>query len=119
MLERVFALAPRLQVAYQLPEDLMQVFEQAPSKAHAHTQIPNWIQRVRESGETCFDDFLGLLETWLDEITNYFEQHWTSGFVEGFNNKIKVLKRRCYGITNLAHFFQRIYLDIEGYRLFA
>jgi transposase len=30
-----------------------------------------------------------------------------------------VLKRRCYGICNIKHLFQRIYLDLEGYRLFA
>jgi transposase len=42
-----------------------------------------------------------------------------SGFVEGFNNKIKVLKRRCDGIFNRQHLFQRISLDMEGYRLFA
>jgi hypothetical protein len=29
------------------------------------------------------------------------------------------LKRRCYGITNLGNLFQRIFLDLEGYRLFA
>jgi hypothetical protein len=39
--------------------------------------------------------------------------------VEGFNTKLKVLKRRCYGIFNLNHLFQRLYLDLEGYRLFA
>jgi transposase len=50
---------------------------------------------------------------------NYFVDRETSGFVEGFNNKIKVLKRRSYGMTNLKHLFQRIYLDLEGYRLFA
>ena len=43
----------------------------------------------------------------------------TSGFVEGFNNKLKVLKRRCYGLTNLGHLFQRIFLDLEAYRVFA
>ena len=37
----------------------------------------------------------------------------------GFNNKLKVLKRRCYGLFNLKHLFQRIFLDLEGYRLFA
>jgi transposase len=52
-------------------------------------------------------------------LTNYFLDRLTSGFVEGFNNKLKVLKRRCYGILNLKHFFQRIYLDLEGYRLFG
>jgi transposase len=35
--------------------------------------------------------------------------------IEGFNSKIKVLKRLCYEMTNLKHFFQRLYLDLEGY----
>jgi transposase len=30
-----------------------------------------------------------------------------------------VIKRRCYGLCNLDHLFQRIFLDLEGYRLFA
>jgi hypothetical protein len=52
------------------------------------------------------------------EFRNYFINRQTSGFVEGLNNKIKVIKRRCYGIFNITHLFQRIYLDIEGYSLF-
>ena len=67
----------------------------------------------------CFESFLGTLETWLDEIANYFLDRHTSGFVEGFNNKLKVIKRRCYGILNVTHFFQRIQLDLTGYALFA
>jgi transposase len=50
---------------------------------------------------------------------NYIVSRRTSGFVEGFNSKVKVLKRRCYGITNLTHLFQRLFLDLEGYRLFG
>ena len=34
-------------------------------------------------------------------------------------NKIKVIKRRCYGITNIKHLYQRIHLDLEGYAKFA
>ena len=67
----------------------------------------------------CFDTFINTLAHWWKEILNYFVDRETSGFVEGFNNKIKVLKRRSYGLTNLKHLFQRIYLDLEGYRLFA
>ncbi|HYQ91232.1 MAG TPA: transposase, partial [Candidatus Competibacteraceae bacterium] len=36
-----------------------------------------------------FDSFLTTLDNHLDEITNYFRYRQTSGFVEGFNNKIK------------------------------
>ena len=38
----------------------------------------------------------------------------TSGFVEGLNNKLKVLKRRCYGLTNLEDFRRRAILDAVG-----
>ncbi len=58
------------------------------------------------------------LDTWMDRIANYFRHHQSSGFVEGLNNKLKVLKRRCYGMYNLRHLFQRITLDLEGYRRF-
>jgi transposase len=52
----------------------------------------------------------------LDPIANYFRQRQTSGFVEGLNNKLKVLKCRCFGIYNLRHLFQRVMLDLDGYR---
>jgi hypothetical protein len=34
-------------------------------------------------------------------------------------NKIKVLKRRSYGIKNLGNLFRRIWLDLRGYEAFA
>jgi hypothetical protein len=32
---------------------------------------------------------------------------------------LKVLKRRCYGITNLTHLYQRVCLDLNGYARFG
>ena len=54
----------------------------------------------------------------MEEISDYFTERRTSGFAEGLNNKIKVIKRRCYGIFNIKHLFQRIFIDTEGYSLF-
>lgn len=54
----------------------------------------------------------------MDEITNYFLERNTSGFVEGFNNRIKVLTRRSYGLKSAARLFQRIKLDTEGFGMF-
>jgi transposase len=119
VLKRLFRHAPRLKQAYDLREKLTAIFEQPISKAEAKRKIRAWTRRVQKSGLTCFAEFLKTLEHWWEEITNYFVERASSGFVEGFNNKIKVLKRRCYGIFNLEHLFQRIYLDLEGYRLFA
>ncbi len=115
----LFECAPELKRAYQLREQLTAIFDTAHSKASARVAIKRWLERVRNSGLRCFDRFLVTMENWFDEITNYFVSRLTSGFVEGYNNKVKVLKRRCYGITNITHLFQRLYLDLEGYRLFG
>src|SRR6266852_1606854 len=119
LLKRVFAYSPDLERAYTYREQLTALFEQELSKEEAKQEIKKWRRRVKASGLKCYESFFTTLDTWLEEITNYFLQRHNSGFVEGLNNKIKVLKRRCYGIFNLSHLFQRIFLDLEGYRLFA
>lgn len=115
----LFECAPDLKQAYDLREELTAIFETDQSKAAGQAAIEDWQERVRKSGLRCFESFLTTLGNWMNEITNYFVSRLTSGFVEGFNNKIKVLKRRCYGITNLKHLYQRLCLDLEGYRLFG
>jgi transposase len=65
------------------------------------------------------DTFIKTLKKFKNEIANYFINRQTSGSVKGFNNKIKVVKRRCYGIFNLKHLFQRLHLDTAGYGLYA
>jgi transposase len=119
ILRRFFAHSALAKQAYALREQLTAIFDMHLSKKQAQAKIRRWVERVQESGLACFDDFLKLLTTWWEEITNYFIQRENSGFVEGFNNRVKVLKRRCYGMFNLKHLFQRIYLDLHGYRLFA
>ena len=118
-LGRLFRLSSDLKTAYDLQNRLTDIFEEHISVETARIKIKRWIVSVAKSGLRCFDCFLNTLGRWWNEILNYFVARETSGFVEGFNNKIKILKRRCYGITNVAHLFQRIYLDLEGYRLFA
>jgi transposase len=119
LLERLFGYTPSLKLAYDFREALTTIFEKDLSKTAATQAIKTWRQAVETSALTCFDPFLTTLDTYLDEITNYFLHRNTSGFVEGLNNKIKVLKRRCYGLFNLDHLFQRLFLDLEGYALFA
>jgi transposase len=111
--------APDLSKAYNLREGLSAIFDTEQSKESATRAITNWIEQVNQSGLKCFDSFLTTLDNWLDEITNYFLDRKTSGFQEGVNNRIKVLKRRCYGITNISHLFQRIWLDLEGFKFFG
>ena len=119
LLDRLFSYSPALKLAYDFREELTTIFEQNLTKGEATQAIETWRKEVEASSLTCFDPFLTTLDTYLDQITNYFLHRNSSGFVEGLNNKVKVLKRRCYGLRNLNHFFQRLFLDLEGYRLFA
>jgi len=118
-LKLLFRYSPKLKQAYDLQQQLTAIFDQHNSPASAQTKIRAWIKRIARSGLRCFDKFINTLGRWWQEIINYFVNRDNSGFVEGLNNKLKVLKRRCYGLFNLKHLFQRIFLDLEGYRLFA
>jgi len=117
-LEKLFSYCPKLQQAYRLREELSAIFEGNYTKVGAKRAIQAWCKRVRKHQIKEFESFLSTLDNWLDEITNYFVERHTSGFVEGFNNRIKVLKRRCYGIFNVKRLFQRLTLDIQGYERF-
>lgn len=119
VLRKLWKYTPKLKQTYDLRQQLTAIFDQAVSPAVGKRKIQAWIKRVQISGLICFDQFLKTLEHWWEEITNYFVDRASSGFVEGLNNKLKVLKRRCYGIFNRDHLFQRIFLDLEGYHLFA
>jgi len=119
LLDRLFQYSPSLKLAYDFREELTAIFETELTKTQAMAALKAWRQEVEQSELTCFAPFLTTLDTYLDEITNYFLHRDSSGFVEGLNNKLKVLKRRCYGLLNLDHLFQRLFLDLEGYALFA
>ncbi len=119
LLERLFTYSPKLKQAYTLREELTEIFERDYTKTEAKCAIHAWCERVRQSEIEEFNSFLGTMKTWLDQITNYFLERLTSGFVEGFNNRVKVLKRRCYGIFDVGQIFQRLTLDINGSERFS
>ena len=115
----LFRYSPMLQQVYIFREVITSIFNRSLTKAQAVTELEAWIQQIQELDLNCFDSFVGTLRKWMDEITNYFIQRQSSGFVEGLNNKIKVIKRRCYGIYDLGRLFQHIWLDVEGRRIFG
>ncbi len=115
----LFSYSPELMKAYSLAIKLTQTFNTHLSKEDAVVKFNEWIGLVSKSKLTCFNKFIKTLKKLKNEITNYFINRHTSAFVEGLNNKIKVLKRRCYGIYDLNHFFQRLFLDLSGYELYA
>ena len=115
----LFEQTPTLASAYVLRTLLTAIFEHSPDRVTAQAQLQRWTEQVKVSGLHCFDQFLNTLHNWQDGILNYFEGGHTSGFVEGLNNKLKVLKRRCFGLDNPVELFRRLWLDLEGPRLWV
>lgn len=114
-LQLLFKYSPLINKSYNLRNKLTEIFNQSISKNQARRKINQWIRSVEKSEITCFNTFIKTLRKLIDEILNYFINRMNSGFVEGLNNKIKVLKRRCYGIFNIENLFQRISIDLAGY----
>jgi len=115
LVEPLFKLSPKLKKAYYLCLKLTAIYNKHSTSEEASKSINSWIEDAENSKLACFKTFIKTLKKYQSEICNYFLDRNTSGFVEGFNNKVKVLKRRCYGIFNLKHLFQRIFLDFSGY----
>ena len=112
-IEAFFQHSEVLREAYRLREELTKIFDSHITPEEAKVKIDQWKEDVKNSGLRCYDSFLTTLRNWEPYILNYFKERLSSGFVEGLNNKAKVLKRRCYGIRNVINFFKRFVLDIN------
>jgi transposase len=113
-LRRLLAHSACLHQAYTLREELTAIFNQSQTLPVAQRRLTAWLRKVQDSDLDGFDSFIKTLSTHWQPILNYFADRVTSGFVEGLNNKIKTLKRRCYGIKKVSTLFQRLWLDLEG-----
>ena len=116
-LQPLFKYSPALKAAYHLCCKLTGIYNSLIGIRKATKKIDEWIALVEDSGLRCFNSFINTLKKYKTQIVRYFKGRFTSGFVEGLNNKIKVIKRRCYGILNENTLFQRLFLDLSGYDL--
>ncbi len=72
------------------------------------TEFFEWIRNAESSGLSEFEKCAATYRHWSKEILNAFKYNLTNGPTEGCNNKIKVLKRVSYGVTNFRRFRTRI-----------
>lgn len=119
IVEKLFLLSPKLKSAYQFSRKLSGIFDSHITSVEAKEKMTDWITDVANSELKCFDNFIATLTKYQEQITNYFIQRNNSGFVEGFNNKVKVLKRRCYGLSSATKLFQRLIIDTLGMARFS
>ncbi len=70
--------------------------------------ISEWIQNAENCGIPQFKKCAETMQNRYTGIVNSFSTNITNAFTEGYNNKIKVLKRNADGYRNFRRFGNRI-----------
>ena len=118
-LDLLYRYSPLLKKAHRYALKLTSIFNTHSSRKSGLAKFGRWINAVEKSGLSCFSTFISTLKKYMPFIANYFKARKNSGFVEGLNNKIKVIKRRCYGLSKVKTVFQRLFLDLQGFEIYA
>jgi transposase len=91
----------RLNTAYLLKESFGQLWDYNYS-ACAKTFFENWKKQLKWQRLKPFEEFAAMIERHWDGIVSYChpDNKVSLGFMEGLNNKIRLIQRRAYGIKD-------------------
>ncbi len=100
-LKLLLAANKRLNTAYLLKESFGQLWDYS-SEAWARKFFDNWRAQLRWQRLEPYERFAAMIERHWDGLAAYCrpENKVSLGFVEGLNNKIRVLQRRAYGLRD-------------------
>ena len=100
-LKTLLAANKRLNTAYLLKESFGQLWSYT-SETWARKFFENWRASLKWQRLKPFEDFARMIEQHWDGIAAYCkpENKVALGFVEGLNNKIRVIQRRAYGLRD-------------------
>nr|WP_245602817.1 ISL3 family transposase [Gloeothece verrucosa] len=94
-LEEVLKSSPCLRIAYELKEELRNIYESSTTVKMGLRRIKKWLVLAR----CLFGQTAKTVEKHTQEICHYFVNRTTSGVMEGINNKIKLIIRQSYGFN--------------------
>lgn len=100
-LKTLLAANKRLNTAYLLKESFGQLWSYR-SKAWARRFFDNWRASLKWQRLTPYEKFAQMIDHHWDGIAAYCkpENKVSLGFVEGLNNKIRLIQRRSYGLRD-------------------
>ena len=105
-LETMLGKAKDLGYAYLLKECFRKVLKH--DTLSLPTFLNRWLELVASSGLKEFKSILTTFKEWNGEIIRGFISQYSNGYIEGHNNKIKVVKRLSFGIKNFNILRNRI-----------
>ena len=103
----MFEIAPRLADSYRIKNEFLIVIRSASSVVGKQL-LADWLLSVEVMDLPEFHDCTKAYHNWFQEVLNSMDVPWSNGYIEGCNNKTKVLKRVCFGMRNFNNFRKRI-----------
>ncbi len=100
----------KLELPHRFREDVAEIFDTAKNRREAAA-----VEELRAvlADEPELLEFFSLFDRWREGILAYFDNHETSGPVEGLNTKARVVTRRSYGLKSADGLWKRLVLDVN------
>lgn len=110
-LNRMLNSSPELEKAWILKERFYEIFRKV-TRTEAKKELRDWLLLANQLSIPEFKHCITTFTNWRTEIANIIGENVSNGFIEGSNNKIKVLKRISFGVQNFSRLRNRI-LSLE------
>jgi transposase len=104
----LFELYPDIEKAYQLSQDLRNVFEDTTDKIYGLSKLARWHEKVAQAEFKSFNTISRSIQNHYQTIVNYFDNRSTNASAESFNAKIKAFRSQFRGVRNIEFFLFRL-----------
>ena len=104
----LFELYPDIEKAYQLSQDLRNVFENTTDKIYGLSKLAKWHEKVAQAEFKSFNTISRSIQNHYQTIVNYFDNRSTNASAESFNAKIKAFRSQFRGVKNIEFFLFRL-----------
>ena len=110
----IFNQSPLLSIAYELKEELKNIYESNLTVKGGLRAIKKWLISAKIIFRTAAST---IDENHLLEIANYFLNRTTSGVTEGINTKIKLILRQSYGFKSFSLMREKLLAYFNEFKL--
>jgi transposase len=104
----LFELYPDIEKAYNLAQELRNIFENTTDKIIGLSRLAKWHEKVSQSGFKSFNTISKSIMNHYQTILNYFNNRSTNASAESFNAKIKAFRSQFRGVRNVEFFLFRL-----------
>ena len=104
----LFMMFPKLEEAYNIYLELVDIFNKKSKPAEARLNLARWYNKVEAFGDDGFSKVIETFENHNATIVNYFQDRLTNASAESFNAKIKAFRTQFRGVGDIKFFMYRL-----------